>query len=631
MERFGSGSNKSSNNRNNRFDDDNEGGGGVVVDNPNPSSRRPRRYDDRNSSRGYGDRYGNRSGGGGGYGDRYNSRNSSYGGGGSQRRTNSGGRGRFDFVHDREESDPFETSHNSNSGGGGGGTRFSHKDETEEKLFEEGGNTGINFDQYDDIPVKTTGEDVPDPIQAFDELPIPDELLANIKRAKFTKPTPVQKYSIPIVLMKRDLMACAQTGSGKTAAFLFPVIIKVLMMGLYKQPVQRSTGDYYRDKYRRKALPVCLILAPTRELATQIYDEARKFCYRSPIRTCVVYGGSSAYQQIRTLEQGCTILCATPGRLMDLIQRGKVSLSNCRYLILDEADRMLDMGFEPQIRQIVQKEDMPPKEERQTLMFSATFPKEIQYLAEDFLKKYVFLTVGRVGSTTESITQRIQYVEEKDKPEVLINLIGKVKGLTLIFCETKRTVDYLEDFLHYRNFSAISIHGDRSQEAREYALREFKSGNKQYLVATDVAARGLDIRNIMHVVNYDLPSDIDNYVHRIGRTGRAGNVGLASSFFNNKNMNVCVSLKNILLENKQEIPEWMERLSKSRGSYGGGNKRNKRYGGRDNRYGGGGGGYGGRSNGGSYGGGYGGGNRSGGYGGGNNRSHNSNSSWNDFN
>lgn len=310
----------------------------------------------------------------------------------------------------------------------------------------------------------------------------------------------------------------------------------------------------------RKAYPTALILAPTRELVSQIHDEARKFAYRSWVRPAVVYGGADINQQLRQIERGCDLLSATPGRLVDLIERGRISLANIRYLVLDEADRMLDMGFEPQIRRIVQGEDMPSVQDRQTLMFSATFPRDIQMLARDFLNDYIFLSVGRVGSTSENITQKIEYVEDQDKRSVLLDLLASEPpgGLTLVFVETKRMADMLSEFLMGNRLPATSIHGDRTQREREMALQTFRTGRTPILVATAVAARGLDIPNVTHVINYDLPSDIDDYVHRIGRTGRAGNTGVSTAFFNRGNKNIVRDLMELLREANQEIPSWLE-------------------------------------------------------------------------
>lgn len=437
--------------------------------------------------------------------------------------------------------------------------------------------TGINFDKYGDIPVEATGHDVPEPIVEFTHPPVDEHLISNIRLARYTTPTPVQKYSIPIVGAGRDLMGCAQTGSGKTGGFLFPILSALFTHGPPPMPPQPPSYG------RSKAYPSVLILAPTRELVSQIHEEARKFTYRSWVRPAVVYGGAEMGAQLRQIERGCDLLSATPGRLVDLIERGRISLANVRFLVLDEADRMLDMGFEPQIRRIVVGEDMPGVMDRQTLMFSATFPQNIQMLAKDFLKEYVFLSVGRVGSTSENITQKIEFVEDRDKQSVLLDVLAAMPktGLTLIFVETKRMADMLSDFLIYSNIPATSIHGDRTQREREYALDLFRSGRTPILVATAVAARGLDIPNVTHVVNYDLPSDIDDYVHRIGRTGRAGNVGHATAFFNRNNRNIVRDLIKLLQEANQEVPSWLEMVA-SESAFGGSSR-----GGRGGRMGGG--------------------------------------------
>ena len=226
---------------------------------------------------------------------------------------------------------------------------------------------------------------------------------------------------------------------------------------------------------------------------------------------------------------------------------------------------MLDMGFEPQIRRIVEQEGMPQGDERQTMMFSATFPANIQRLASDFLRDYVYLTVGRVGSASKDVTQSVEYVDESDKSEHLMKFLLTIdEGLILVFVETKRTCDYLEDILCDRGFPACSIHGDKSQREREYALRSFRSGNTPVMVATDVAARGLDIPNVTNVVNFDLPTNIDDYVHRIGRTGRAGNTGAALSFINEKNKNIVRELNDLLFKYEQEVPHWLNRMCRQR-------------------------------------------------------------------
>ncbi|KAL6941700.1 DEAD-box ATP-dependent RNA helicase [Hanseniaspora osmophila] len=417
---------------------------------------------------------------------------------------------------------------------------------------------GINFDHYDDIESEATGHDVPEQITEFTSPPINKLLLENIELARFTKPTPVQKYSIPIISAKRDLMACAQTGSGKTGGFLFPVLSECFDNGPLPTPANPN-----REYYTKPCYPTALILAPTRELASQIFDEAKKFCYRSWVKPCVIYGGASAEPQISNMSKGCDLLVATPGRLIDMLARGTVKLCNIRYLVLDEADRMLDMGFEPQIRQIVEESDMPDSTARQTLMFSATFPVDIQQLAHDFLNDYIFCTIGRVGSTSENITQKFLYVEEHDKQGALLDILENDENgsqMTLVFVQTKRMADALTDFLIISGYKATAIHGDRSQAERERALAAFKRGVANLLVATAVAARGLDIPNVKHVINFDLPTDVDDYVHRIGRTGRAGNTGVATSFFSYENQKLAPDLIELLEEAKQEVPVFMKNM-----------------------------------------------------------------------
>lgn len=410
----------------------------------------------------------------------------------------------------------------------------------------------------------------PEPYNDFTVETIGVQLLKNLVLTKFTKPTPVQKYSIPIGLSGGDLMACAQTGSGKTAGFLFPLISLMTKYGPREEPEnKRGKGCYITS----------LVLAPTRELAVQIFEEAQKFCYCTGIRPVVVYGGANIQLQQRELDLGADIMVATPGRLVDLIERGRVKLDCVRYLVLDEADRMLDMGFEPQIRRIVQEEGMP--QDRQTFMFSATFPVEIQRLAGDFMKEYIFLAVGRVGAASKDVTQRIEWVEQNDKVDFVVDFLGRVpEGLVLIFVETKRGADHLEQVLYRNEFPASSIHGDKSQREREDALKCFKSGVTPILVATDVAARGLDIPNVTQVINFDLPSNIDDYVHRIGRTGRVGNVGSALSLMNDKNRNIAKDLAELLSEGQQELPHWLSTMGFGSGGSRGGGRTGGRGGGR---------------------------------------------------
>ncbi|KJH46618.1 DEAD/DEAH box helicase [Dictyocaulus viviparus] len=446
-------------------------------------------------------------------------------------------------------------------------------------------NSGINFDKYESIPVEVSGENPPEAISAFVEANMHEWIQQNVDKSGYKKPTPVQKYSLPTLLGNRDLMSCAQTGSGKTAAFLLPIIHHILISGpdSIRPSVMSNTG-------RRTFFPSALVLAPTRELAIQIHKEAAKFSYRTNIITAILYGGRENYrEQISRLRVGCHILIATPGRLIDILDQGYIGLAGCRYLVLDEADRMLDMGFEPQIRKIV-SQGMPPKTERITAMFSATFPKQIQTLAQDFLKpNYVFLAVGRVGSTSENIDQQILLVDEVDKRKMLMNILSREENasLVLVFVETKRGANELAYNLQRQQINAVAIHGDLKQFERERNLELFRNGSNPVLVATAVAARGLDIPNVRHVVNYDLPGDIDEYVHRIGRTGRCGNTGRATSFFTAKNRALARDLSQLLGESHKEVPEFLLRIAAEGRIAGGIRQVNRRFGGTDQRRGGG--------------------------------------------
>lgn len=462
------------------------------------------------------------------------------------------------------------------------------------------------------------GKDVPRPVETFDEAGFPRYVMDEVKAQGFPAPTAIQSQGWPMALSGRDVVGIAETGSGKTLTYCLPSIVHI-----NAQPLL-APGDG----------PIVLVLAPTRELAVQIQEEMKKFGRSSRIRNTCVYGGVPKGPQIRDLSRGVEVCIATPGRLIDMLEAGKTNLRRVTYLVLDEADRMLDMGFEPQIRRIVEGEDMPQVQDRQTLMFSATFPRDIQMLARDFLKDYIFLSVGRVGSTSENITQKVEYVEDVDKRSVLLDILhSNANGLTLIFVETKRMADSLSDFLINQNFPATSIHGDRTQRERERALEFFRNGRCPILVATAVAARGLDIPNVLHVINYDLPTDVDDYVHRIGRTGRAGNTGIATAFFNRGNRGIVRELMDLLKEANQEVPAFLETIARE-SSFGGRGGRSRGGGGRGGATrdfrkfggGGGGGGFGGNNNGGGGGGfnapsqgsGYGGGGfgGSGGYGGG---------------
>uniref|UniRef100_A0A8C6R1L8 RNA helicase n=1 Tax=Nannospalax galili TaxID=1026970 RepID=A0A8C6R1L8_NANGA len=412
--------------------------------------------------------------------------------------------------------------------------------------------TGINFDKYDTILVEVSGHDVPPAILTFEEANFCQTLNNNIAKAGYTKLTPVQKYSIPIVLAGRDLMACAQTGSGKTAAFLLPILAHMMRDGI--------TASRFKELQE----PECIIVAPTRELINQIYLEARKFSFGTCVRAVVIYGGTQFGHSIRQLVQGCNILCATPGRLIDIIGKEKIGLKQVKYLVLDEADRMLDMGFGPEIKKLISFPGIPSKEHRQTLLFSATFPEEIQRLAGEFLKSsYLFVAVGQVGGACRDVQQTILQVGQYSKREKLVEILRNIGDeRTMVFVETKKKADFIATFLCQEKISTTSIHGDREQREREQALGDFRCGKCPVLVATSVAARGLDIENVQHVINFDLPSTIDEYVHRIGRTGRCGNTGRAISFFDTESDNhLAQPLVKVLSDAQQDVPAWLEEIA----------------------------------------------------------------------
>lgn len=412
------------------------------------------------------------------------------------------------------------------------------------KLFENHHTNGINFDKYYEIPIDISESNIPQ-LMSFADCEVHEALLENLKKFGYNKPTPVQQYAIPVSLLRRDLMACAQTGSGKTAAYLYPLVAKMLQDGPPPNLAQRT------------ARPVSLVMAPTRELTVQIYEETLKFTYLTGIRVVVVYGGASMTEQERKLLDGADIIIATPGRLIDFIERGVINLYIVRYLILDEADRMLDMGFEPQLIKVL---TAIKKVDRETIMCSATFPREIQDIALKYLKNFVKLSVGRVGSTTENITQKLMLVRSREKEDFLVSLLMELKGQILIFVERKNTANEISGFLQQQGVRCTSIHGDRQQQEREKALNDFKNQTINILIATDVASRGLDIPNVAYVIIYDLPSNIDSYVHRIGRTGRIGNTGVALTLVEDRHVPVLNDLQKILIECKQVVPEWFNEL-----------------------------------------------------------------------
>ncbi len=346
----------------------------------------------------------------------------------------------------------------------------------------------------------------------FKDLHLIEPILKALQTEGYTQPTPIQEQSIPIILQKRDLLGCAQTGTGKTAAFAIPML-------------QLLAEDLVTGK-KTKA-PKALILTPTRELAIQIMESFAAYGRHIPLKRSVIFGGVSQHAQVMALQQGSDIIVATPGRLLDLMNQGYVDLRAIQLFVLDEADRMLDMGFVNDVKKVIAK--LPTQ--RQTLFFSATMPKEIQHLADAILTNPAKVEVTPVSSTANTIEQSVFFTDKKNKNALLTFLLkDKAIKSVLVFTRTKHGADKVVKMLTTVNVKSAAIHGNKSQNARQAALQSFKNGSIRVLVATDIAARGIDVDDLSHVINYELPEVPETYVHRIGRTGRAGNAGIAFSF-----------------------------------------------------------------------------------------------------
>ncbi|KAJ4392042.1 ATP-dependent RNA helicase dbp2 [Gnomoniopsis smithogilvyi] len=417
------------------------------------------------------------------------------------------------------------------------------------------------------------GNDVPKPVETFDEAGFPRYVIDEVKAQGFPAPTAIQSQGWPMALSGRDVVGVAETGSGKTLTYCLPAIVHINAQPLLAQ------GDG----------PIVLVLAPTRELAVQIQQEMSKFGKSSRIRNTCVYGGVPKGPQIRDLSRGVEVCIATPGRLIDMLEAGKTNLRRVTYLVLDEADRMLDMGFEPQIRKIISQ----IRPDRQTLMWSATWPKEVRNLAKDFLNDFIQVNIGSLDlSANHRITQIVEVCNESEKRDKMIRHMEKImdnkENKILIFTGTKRVADEITRFLRQDGWPALSIHGDKQQNERDWVLDQFKTGKSPIMVATDVASRGIDVRNITHVLNYDYPNNSEDYIHRIGRTGRAGQTGTAVTFFTTDNSKQARELVNVLQEAKQQIDPRLAEMARYGGGGGGGRYGGGGYRGRGGRGGGGG-------------------------------------------
>ncbi|XP_058074312.1 DEAD-box ATP-dependent RNA helicase 35-like [Magnolia sinica] len=394
------------------------------------------------------------------------------------------------------------------------------------------------------------GDDVPPPIKNFKDMRLPEPILKKLKEKGIVQPTPIQVQGLPVIL-SGDMIGIAFTGSGKTLVFVLPLIMVALQEEVM-MPIMPGEG------------PFGLVVCPSRELARQTYEVVEQFLVPlkengyPELRPLLCIGGVDMRSQLEVVKKGVHIVVATPGRLKDLLAKKKMSLDNCRYLTLDEADRLVDLGFEDDIREVFDHF----KAQRQTLLFSATMPKKIQNFARSALVKAVTVNVGRAGAANLDVIQEVEYVKQEAKIVYLLECLQKTPPPVLIFCENKADVDDIHEYLLLKGVEAVAIHGGKDQEEREYAISSFKAGKKDVLVATDVASKGLDFPDIQHVINYDMPAEIENYVHRIGRTGRCGKTGIATTFINkNQSETTLLDLKHLLQEAKQRIPPVLGELN----------------------------------------------------------------------
>ncbi|KAI9533335.1 putative ATP-dependent RNA helicase ddx5 [Dissostichus eleginoides] len=492
---------------------------------------------------------------------------------------------RFLFLHYTQKHDPYgggggppRFGGGGGRGGGGGGGKFGNPGERLRKKqwnMDELPKFEKNFyQQHPDVTrrnpaevetyrrtkiITIKGRDCPNPIANFHEASFPSYVMDVINKAGWTEPTPIQAQGWPLALSGKDMVGIAQTGSGKTLSYLLPSIVHI-----NHQPfLERGDG------------PICLVLAPTRELAQQVQQVAAEYGRASRLKSTCIYGGAPKGPQIRDLERGVEICIATPGRFIDFLESGKTNLRRCTYLVLDEADRMLDMGFEPQIRKIVDQ----IRPDRQTLMWSATWPKEVRQLAEDFLKEYVQINVGALQlSANHNILQIVDVCNDGEKENKLIRLLEEImsekENKTIIFVETKRRCDDLTRRMRKDGWPGMGIHGDKSQQERDWVLNEFKYGKAPILIATDVASRGLDVEDVKFVINFDYPNNSEDYIHRIGRTARSQKTGTAYTFFTPNNMRQASDLIAVLREANQAINPKLLQMAEDRG--GGGRSRGGR-------------------------------------------------------
>ncbi|CAE8588029.1 unnamed protein product [Polarella glacialis] len=403
--------------------------------------------------------------------------------------------------------------------------------------------------------IEVNGKDIPAPIKRFEEMRLPKGILEGLKLKGISRPTQIQMQGIPAALMGRDIIGIAFTGSGKTLVFGLPMIMVSLEMEL-RAKVTNTEGPYG------------LIIAPSRELAHQTYEVLEFYTDQlaehgfSKLRAVLTIGGLATGNQATAIRKGCHMVVATPGRLNDLLTKKRMSLVQCQFLCLDEADRMIDLGFEEEIRNTLDHF----RGQRQTLLFSATMPKKIQDFAKTALVDAVVINVGRAGAANLDVIQEVEYVKQEAKLVYLLKCLQKTPPPVLIFCENKSDVDDVHEYLLLKSVEVVAIHGGLDQEERHEAIKSFKEGSKDVLIGTDVASKGLDFPAIQHVINFDMPKEIENYVHRIGRTGRCGRTGVATTFVNkNQDETILLDLKALLVEAGQHVPPFLAALDPDTG------------------------------------------------------------------
>lgn len=407
------------------------------------------------------------------------------------------------------------------------------------------------------LHILVEGDGVPAPLKRFKDMKLHRGMIQGLIAKGITRPTPIQVQGIPTVLSGRDMIGIAFTGSGKTLVFVLPILMFTIEQET-KMPFIRHEGPYG------------LIICPSRELAKQTHDiilyyaKHMQQCGGPELRCCLAIGGVPVSESLDVINRGVHIMVATPGRLMDMLDKKMVRLDVCRYLCMDEADRMIDMGFEEDVRTIFSFF----KGQRQTLLFSATMPKKIQNFARSALVKPVTINVGRAGAASLNVVQEVEYVKQEAKVVYLLECLQKTPPPVLVFAEKKQDVDAIHEYLLLKGVEAVAIHGGKDQEERSRSVEAFRRGEKDVLVATDVASKGLDFNEIQHVINYDMPDDVENYVHRIGRTGRSGKTGIATTFINKANdESVLLDLKHLLLEAKQKVPPFLAALQSDNEKY----------------------------------------------------------------